>query len=357
VYDPDLLAADAGRADRPPMEIDAGSTACPLAKAPVRPAGVDDGDDVGPLVFGLKDVILNQDGDRWRSTGYDLDNLCTLPGEDPDHECIPIAPTAAIQIDGMNGIDNAFGHEFYPIIQAAFPDLERISRESAEMGRGAVLVTIEGWNGEPNDSRVDVRMATTVDGSPSGGATLPPGVVLVADELHAGGKPLPPPVWDGDDWLWARADSYVMGDLERPRIRDDNAYVTNGTIVFHLPERATITFQGVEQALQASLTGAVVTARISPDRSRLDPVVFSGRWALNDILDTAASIGVCPTSAEYMFISNQLDRVVDVRANPGSGGAGVECDAMSVGVTFVGYPARFAGLIDTPPLPNLCAGM
>ena len=67
-----------------------------------------------------------------------------------------------------------------------------------------------------------------------------------------------------------------------------------------------------------------------------------------------SSIGVCPGDTEFTILQNALNNIADIRATPGTGGAGVTCDALSVGVTFQGYRARVAGLTPGQPLPNQC---
>ncbi|MFT5357854.1 MAG: hypothetical protein ACI9KE_005091, partial [Polyangiales bacterium] len=49
--------------------------------------------------------------------------------------------------------------------------------------------------------------------------------------------------------------------------------------------------------------------------------------------------------------------IADVRSSAGSGGDGVECDAISIGVTFRAVAGRWAGLGPSVPLPNPCTAM
>jgi hypothetical protein len=145
-----------------------------------------------------------------------------------------------------------------------------------------------------------------------------------------------------------------MNDLDEPKVQDTNAYVANNTIVFTLTDRTPIYFQGVEQSLQVLVTNAVVAATITNGGEELQPVEVSGRWSRLDILSTAEQLGVCPGTAQYIIIQNALARSLDIRSMVGSGGPGVECDALSIGITFHGYRATIADTIDSPTFPDPC---
>jgi hypothetical protein len=327
---------------------------------PPRPAGTDDGAESGPYIWALKDVTLNQDGERWRDIGFDIDGRCSQP-PDPDVECRPPVETAQPEVDGNGGIDNALGHQLLPAVAITIPELETESRDSQDLGLGVVVLDIRGWNGEPDDPRVDVHMSITVGGTPvESGATEPPADVEFTDTavLDSTGAALPNPDWSGvDNWFWSREDMFLMGDPERPFIRDDNAYIAGDVLVFTLPERSEIFFRGVTQSLTVRITGGIASGVISGDRRTIENVMFGGRWSVNDILDTAEIVGICRGTPQYDIMQNLLARVADVRSDARSGGTGLPCDAVSVGIQFTGYPGRFAGIGPVLPIGNACADM
>ncbi len=343
VYDPDLVQR---------REPDAGQR-CELDRPPLRPPGSDDGEDVGELVYALKDVVLNQDGERWRTIGYDLDGLCSI-GPMPPVECRPPSRTAAPETDGEGGIDNAFGHHLYPLVAVTLPTLEEDARASEELGIGAIVVRIRGWNGEPNDPRVDAMLLIGQAGTEGPADGSRPAVDDSGTELLLpDGSSAPPPAWEGNDWFWARSDSFFDGDEARPLLRDDNAYVSDNLLVAQLPERADILFQATEQAVLVRLTEGIAVARFVDGGARLEAHV-AGRWPILDILQTAARVGICPGSTEYNLVAGQLDRIADIRQNAGTGGPDVTCDAMSLGAAFTGYPAHFGGVLEATDIPNAC---
>lgn len=324
---------------------------------PLRPAPETEADDMFEVLdFALKDVALNQGGERWRGIGFNLDGLDSQ-GDMPQVECVPPRPTASIEIDGDDGIDNSFGHNLFPLVNLVIPGIDMTALMSEEEGLGAVLLRIRGWNGQDDDPRVDVTLAQSVLAVQGDGTDTPPEIEIrdfIPYEPGASER-TPLPAWDGDDWFYARADSFVMDDEERPKIRDDNAYVSGRNLVMRLPDRVEIIFPGPEQGVSVRLTDAVAVGRISDDLENIGPVVIGGRWALNDLLETAQSVGVCAEDSEFTLLQNQLDTIADIRTTPGTGGEGVPCDAVSIGITFMGFRGHWAGLTPGQALPNVCA--
>lgn len=353
VYDPALVERDAGidvfgEIDAPPV----GSR-----QPPPRPPGPDDGTDIGEVAFGLRMVVLQQRGGAWMDIGYDLDHRHTVP-PDNDSEC-RTPSGGAPPADGNDGIDNVFGAQLYPIVEASVPGLEEAARGAFEVGLGLPVLRITGWNGEPNDPRIHVVITTTVvTTSAQGPADGPPMIEVVRPgEVRIDSMPPPAPRWDGNDWAWVRSDSYVGGDLSRPQIEDDNGYVANGTIVARLPTGLDITFlfPGMGLGVLVRLSDAIATGQLDAN-GNLDPVVVAGRWSLADLLSAAEHVGICRGTPQYRIFEDQLNRIADVRREPTRPGDPVlDCNAVSLGVTFLGTRFRVAGLLEAAPVLNRCA--
>ncbi|HJL15535.1 MAG TPA: hypothetical protein RMH99_07770 [Sandaracinaceae bacterium LLY-WYZ-13_1] len=344
VYDPALV------------EQDGGASGCDRSLPPPRPDAPDDGEDVGERVYVVRDVVFDQSGDRWRTIGYDLDERCTEP-PGYDAECRPPHAPSRPEVDGEGGLDNAFGHHLFPLVEVTNPGLQDVARGYQERGVGAIMLIMRGWNGADDDARVEITLGISVYATPGGADdTEPPEVMSTPDGPQTpAGEPLPEPVWDGHDWFWLRADNFLDGDVDTPFIYDDNAYVSGGTIVLSLPNRTDFIFPGPEIGLLVRLTGAVATARLTDDGTRLEDIVVAGRWPTLDLLDTAEAVGVCPGGSEHEIFTRQLDRVSDIRAREGTGGPDVSCDAVSIGLAFEqGVEARFAGLAPGADVPNAC---
>ena len=345
VYDPSLIAEDASVGVDRPAAVDLGRD--DLHRPPPRPGGADSGD--MELIFALKDVRLDQ-GAAWSSIGFDLDGRLSTP-EDPDVECLPVDDAAGPETDGDRGIDNAFGHILYPLIDAVLPTLETEFRASQTQGRGTLLTRITGWNGLDDDPRINVVIAQSLLGTTAAAAAVDPATGL----LRAGGLP-PAPLWDGNDTFFARNDAFVAENETRPRIEDSNAYIANRQLVLTLPAGTEILFLATSRSVKVSFTTATVTGTLSSDARRLERVTVAGRWATAALLDAAGPVGICTGSGQWNILANALDQRADVRAVPGSGGDGADCDAISLGVTFEGYRAVWGGLAVAPAPPDCCAG-
>ncbi|HJK90908.1 MAG TPA: hypothetical protein RMH26_09295, partial [Polyangiaceae bacterium LLY-WYZ-15_(1-7)] len=116
------------------------------------------------LTVALRDVVLNQDGDRWRDIGLDLDDIDSQPPV-PEVECVPPNVDAEPRVDGNEGIDNAFGDALYPIVRLALPELEPEARAGQERGIGAILLQVRRWNGTANDPRIEVVLTQSAGGT------------------------------------------------------------------------------------------------------------------------------------------------------------------------------------------------
>lgn len=349
VYDPALVPNDAGGMDAG----DAATTCPPLATPPARPSQEDDGDN--EVVFALRNITLNQDGERWKTIGYDLDGLCSGTPDGPI-ECDPISSSATSTQDGEHGVDNAFGRTITPLLLVAYPTLEDEARMYESYGLGAIILRIRDWNGDAEDSHVHATLSQSVYGTPalSDGGTPMPELPDGGPSYEDGGEP-PFPQWNGDDYWWLREDSFYDGDPERPVIVDSNAYVSGRTLVMRIPDGREINFAGDTRGINFRLSDARLTADISTDGATVPRAVLVGRWAYDDVLSAVQHAGVCPGNPLYTTLSNLLRTAVDVRAVPGSGGPGVECDAVSVGIAFDGVSAHLGGVAPAYPLPEPCA--
>lgn len=349
VYDPKLVASDAH------VVTDIGPVAS--RQPPARPSTPDDGTDVGERVFGLRMAGLDQ-GDAWREIGYDLDSRFTT-APTYDSECVPPGVPRPPS-DGNDGIDNVFGASLYPLVELTVPGLEASARQAQEEGYGLPVLRVTGWNGTPNDARIRTVLTTSVFTTSAQGpdANTPPTVDFRGGrDVFVGGEAAPPPVWDHDDWTWVRSDSYVGGDQSRPLLSDDNAYVRDGVMVTRLPSGIDILFPAMTAGVLVRLTSAIATGVIGADGD-LETVTVAGRWSIVDLLNTAENVGICRGTAQYSILEGQLGRIADLRREPPGPGdpSTLECEALSLGVTFVGTRFRVGGLADGAPVVNQCDG-
>ncbi|MCB9619056.1 MAG: hypothetical protein H6724_06355 [Sandaracinus sp.] len=342
-------SVDAPVADAPVPDVPRPSG---LRKVPSRPSLESEGPDVDSMLLALRDVTLNQDADRWKDIGLDLDDLDSRPPV-PEVECLPPNETAEPEVDGTDGIDNAFGSRLFPIVRLALEDLETDSRTNQAAGIGAILLRMTGWNGTRNDPRVSILLSQS-----AGGTTADPSSVRFEgmDLVNTSdAMPAPLPAWDGNDHWFARDDTFFMANEARPRVLDDNAYVSDGTVVMRLPDRIDILFfAGTEAGVRVRLTDAYAFGTFNEDFSGIEIATVAGRWAILDLLDTGNNIGICVGTPQRNIVEAQLDTIADVRSTPGTGGPTVTCDAISLGVTFRAVRAQWAGLGPSRDLPDPC---
>lgn len=344
VYDPTLVHRDAGGQ----------GGMCEGRRPPPRP-DVPDGDNVEERFFGLRDVVLDQEaGGAWQDMGFNLDGYCT-GSPDFGHECEPGQRGTRPKPDGHDGIDNEFGADLFPLVGAVVVGLENTARAAQMAGNGLPVLRLRNWNGTPNDPRVHVTITQAVVTVPGTAEGNVPDIRIVDYKAeNPDGTPAPAPVWDGSDYVWARSDTFLSNDPEQPLVYDDNAYVVDNQIVVKLPDRIEILFPADTTGVMVRLTGGIAVGQMSEDGLMLNDVVVAGRWSVLDLLRTAENVGVCMGTPEYNVLRARLAAIVDVRSEVGSGGPGIECDAVSVGVGFTGYRLKLAGLADGRPLMSAC---
>ena len=336
----DAPAEDAPAEDAPGMDApgedtggpeDAGTDAgpaCPLRHPPERPT-TGDGPD-GPVVtFALRDIVFDQREGRWETMAYDLDGQCNRSSTD-DFLCTP--PTAPVPpFDGMMGEDNSIGERLFSVLVDFDPTFQRDMRDLMESGN-SILVRIAGWNGMDDDPRVDVWIGQAVD-------TEGPG-----------GTPRAAPLWDGTDVFRIADTSFVSGDPARPLIRDDNAYIAGRRLVMSMPDRQRMVIPWANgEPFALLLTDAQWTGTISADGTRLEQTWLTGRFAEMDLGPALTTVGLCPGSLERGIVDAEIREDLDVRSRVGSGGPGVTCDALSLGIEFTGYTASWGAPAPVPP--------
>jgi hypothetical protein len=370
VFDPDLL---------PPsdeVETDSGPGPVPSCgrTPPARPDESDPGETMPPMIFAMRDVVLEQSGPgrSWREIGYDLDcyntRVVTDAVED-GHECVPPTVLAGmpeggftieeppnVPLDGSEGIDNVFGDVFFnfvdrTVIQAGLLEegqtFEGEARAAQLAGKGTLLVGVEGWNGQANDRNMTAWIAQAAGGTPCdyvGSVEFNEAFELVCTEITGEctevGEAAPPPAWEGNDCWWIREDAFVTNSTPpEMKIQDTTAYMADGVAVVRIPPREELLFFAGTVGARVLLTNAVTTAVVEgiggdPSDLRLVNNIVAGRWATNDLTQSGRHVGVCPGPTQRV-LTDQLDGIADVRSDPNDPhGLDLECNAISMGVRF-----------------------
>jgi hypothetical protein len=322
-----------------------------LAGVPGRPpASTSSPSDDQEAVFALRNVSLQQRGDRWRRFGLDLDGMNTS-SKDSSHECL--AANGEPVLDGDNGIDNAFGQFVLPSVLDLLPCLEDNIALNQGLGFGTVLLRIREWNGTPNDAKVDVSVVSAVDGTSLDDVT---GVSWFGATLLApdGATEAPPPAWDGDDVFFVDPGSLVAGDIEYPLVWKTDAYIRSGRVVLPVDTATTFVFLTGPGSFGLSLNGFFI-ADISEDGQTLEKGLLAGRFSGGELVDTLEPLGICDARLRDA-VTSVLTSNLDLRIDPDLGSSDEPCTASSVAFSFQGIRARIADTIAPVelPIPDPC---
>jgi hypothetical protein len=326
-----------------------------LAGVPERPPqSTSSPEDGVEVIFALRNVSLDQSGDRWRRFGLDLDGMNTTSIQDAA-ECV--AANGNPPLDGDNGIDNAFGQHVLPTVVSLIACLEDNIALNQGLGFGTVLVRLREWNGTPNDTKVDVSILSAVDGTSLDDVSgLEWGGANGATLMEPGGSvEAPPPDWDGEDFFFADPTSLVAGDLDRPNVWRADAYVSKGRIVFPVGTDATFAFLTGPGSFSISIDGYFI-GDISEDGQTLTRGLLAGRFSAGQLLATLRPLGICDESLRES-IEGLLTDNLDLRADDSLGSPDEPCTATGVSFAFQGIRAKLASTAAPValPVPDPCA--
>jgi hypothetical protein len=357
----DLGDLTAGRADAGSAEGGAPDAAVCVHAGPPAPPTAEDGPSLATQVFAV-DAIRFFDGEDAGEgappplVGLDLDRTCTCPGPG---SCVPPGDAGAEACDLSDGRDNAAG----PLL-ALFSNLAKGSgpeRTVTQIRAGLfdILVSVQGWNGRPDDPAVivGVQISNGIQGVEADAGTVPK--------------------LDGTD-VWTVTPASVLGGsdlvgrdcrtLNLPCIpvrADTAAYVSGGVLVAHLDVPMPI--EGSRALLEIDFSSATLTARITPSGSsfRLTGEI-AGRWAADKLLDTFAHLpnptdgrALCSTDAGlelYGLVKQNVCTGLDLAATPAADRTGAPCDALSNTLSFTATSATLGKVFERPRGPEQCPG-
>lgn len=300
---------------------DARSVECKHAAPPPRPTVSNAGGEEEVLVaitsVEVGDELAPSGAAGFREIGFDLDGVCANLGERPP--CRTFDWAKGDPTDGVDGIDNAGG-----ALMAAELEVFNISPFTSAtvtkgIGEGKVaplaLLRIRKYNLRVVDDLVELDW-------------------YVAEPL---GKK---PTLDGTDawpmWEGTLASTPTAGELPTSRYRDPQAYVSNYTLVAHLPPGTPIKFQNVTFPSE----GLTLSLKLGYDPLRVTSGVVGGVLKASELfrrmpqMTQAFTLGtICRDDPSYPQVKSYFCRFIDSRADlrpaPDS-----SCDAISLGMRF-----------------------
>jgi len=347
-------APDAG-----PAAFDAGPE-CVGAVPPERP-DVPDSPEDRKLSFAFRSLRVNAGGPR----GLNLDRTCTCP----DRETCALPDAGAARkpaCDGEEGRDLATTALFDRAAIASTEFREDFGTTRIQGGLFTVLVDLFGWNGQPDDPSVTVRlmMSQGFDEvlSAKAGPTFDGTDVWTVD---------PGSIRGGDGLLDQDCRSTASGARACvPRLADVRAYVRGGVLVADLVDRDTGTAAIVVRAaagrLVFDLVQAKLVAKIVEDPRALYRLEgeITGRWPVRSLLATVANIedplrpgrALCESEVGlYREVKALACELVDIAADPAEDRTGAPCGALSSALSFVATPAAPGRVINRDRSRTECA--
>ena len=318
---------------------DGGTTPASAGKTPPAPPTAGATTDTSKRVFAVNELFLGETNragaptkDAWKDYGYNIDgltttktdtNVCTRQGgADP-----------AKQEDGNGGIDNAFGRTVLGFILGLVPTPSKTINDSIQSGSFTVLLEVQGMTDDPKQSATGLSGRLLVGGAYSD-------------------DPMKKPTFAPDDNWPYRAD---------PIIPINGAYINNGTFV-NGAGGATVELALFIQGVQLSLT--INRAAITFDHTAPNDIT---NGTISGVINTEALVSgiekVAGRISTQLCGGSTLDTIkMTIRQasdilSDGTNKAGVNCDAISIGIGFTGK--KIGDLtktaVDKPPPPDPCA--
>jgi hypothetical protein len=321
---------------------------CKLAQPPTAPVGADSGGSI-EFAVAVREVDLGDragaSGPSWPTVGYDLDKLCTC-AEETLGSCK--APNKVV-CDGEQGRDNALGYFLFQVhdvfkVQDFGSD---VISTGIEGGNNTILIRVRGYNGAPNDAKVEVSWFASADFDKTNSA---------------------PPKWDGsDEWAVISSslnpapapDGGVTYSVDDAKYIDKSAFVTNSTLVVSLPEGTL----ALSSKKAITFAAAIFTAKVTQVGGawNLDDGVLAGITKVSDVLgllplldDPITNQPICTDNLAYAGAKALICDSPDMSI---IGTPAKTCDYVSLGVGVRATPAKLGpASIISPPTSPCAAG-
>ena len=307
-----------------------------LPDPPDPPVGT--GNDGNTFFFAVDSVAFSVPGDAGGSVGLNLDKRCTCSGMPPDPQsCVPLSPNNKHCDTLGRGIDNAVALLVNGQAKQNGFDVEGQSQRALASGRNGLLIKMDQYNGEANDSRVLFSFYV------SAGPAYPDGGGL-------GG--IKPTFTTADSWSVDMQSLVGGADPKRyVGINNTTATVTNGVFVAS-------NLSGVlrlDNGLSIDLRSMELSGKLVKEQDgtfRIDNGVLAGRWTTQDALRNLGTLGdptadggkVCANPLNYGALKLLVCAAADI-SSTGPDNGNVTCDALSLGLSFTAKPATFGAVV------------
>ncbi len=291
--------------------------------------------------FAIKTLFLGEadrQGDppsntAWKSYGYNLDGLVTAKGDTNVCTLAAGAPSTN-QVDGNNGIDNAFGSVILPIIQSAasLPTPSTTISGAIDSGEFTIQIQVTGLDDTATQNSINLTGQLFASGAYGNGTPTFDSTTdwpVVPDLLTSTTPPFVSQIQFGSAYI--SSGTFVSGNL-----------ATGGVTV-----SISLVFQGV--ALTLSVNHAVITFDHTSPTAAANGTI-AGVIDTNDLITglqkVAGRISTSLCGSAFNGIAQQIMQASDI-IHDGTNKAGTPCDGISIGLGFTGVLVANPDKLDT----------
>ncbi len=266
----------------------------------------------------------------WKTIGYNLDGLDTTAKS--TNVCKPYTNgMLSQQVDGVGGIDNAFGSTIVPALGQLGINLSQTVYEKIIQGAFTIEIDTAGL-----DSTVTSQTATGLGGQLFAGLTYPG-----TPPLNSGGFFALTDDWPVSSELLTSSTPPLKSMISFPA-----SYVTNGTWVSGTPIVLNLSLSLEGQTLNLQINSALVTF----DYSVVGGQGIAKNGIIAGVLDTAqlltaikqvlGDLGTPPGEycSFFSLVVNTIENAQDIIIDPSTGAvsnmSGTPCNGISIGLAF-----------------------
>lgn len=284
-----------------------------------------------------RDLVLSTTA--WRKYGFNLDGKVST--KDSTDLCTPFMSAAKdTQVDGENGIDNAFGSRIVPIIQASVnKEISKTLSDTLAKGTFTVIIDTTGLTEDAKQTNTGL-----------------------SGQLFAGAKfDGTPSFTTNDHWPVAPnllSDGKTIAGGSKVKFGD--AYVVNGTWVNGAASKVTLTLAFGGVSLDITVNNATIVfdhAGASATNGTIAGVIDTEEL-ITGIQKVAGhlSSSLCAGTA-FESIAKQIRQASDIMTD-GSNVAGTPCNGISAGIGFVAAEIAPPSVVapNGVPSPDMCSG-
>lgn len=317
-------------------------------KPPAPPVGAAAATLGTPRTFALQQLLLggtDRNGgpsdSAWKAYGYDLDGKITT-AKSTDVCTLADGAQKSAQVDGNQGIDNAFGETILPIITSVSPTAETDINKSITDGSFTIMLDIQGLTDDPQQNN------TGLSGQIFAGGQYDPNKMAPAFDLNTD-WPVRPELLK--DMKTIAGGSTVQFDPA-------NTYVTAGQFVTQADLKLSLSVGGI--ALDLQIHKAIISFQHS-DAHTANTGTIAGIIDTEELISGLKKVAgrlqksLCEGSA-FDQIAQEIRQASDILTD-GTNVAGQPCTGISVGLGFVAkeikHPTKVADL--AAPSPDPCS--